>query len=555
MVKYRIDQEKSTLKRAITFVGVILIGFAIFAKQLGIDNDDGWGTGRIVILLAGLALIAAALTVLRNPEQSAKLLRFVVRNRQVLLAALIVAVIYIWVSQINVKYLRTGYHYYGQLASSFRKAQLHLQQQPSDALLSLANPYDYDLRVEKQVEDFPWDVSLYREKFYLYYGPAPALLISVLSPKMLSQIEDRHIVLVFAFGVFIYETLILLKFLARSVPQAPGWLAGISVLALGLTAPTAIMLQESKIYQAAVFGSQFFFIGGCYWLYSAITEERPNRCKLVLTGLHWALALGTRSAIAPVILYSTVITAIGIHVVYRLSVRDKLISIFSVGAPLGFAVVSIALYNYARFDSIFEFGLKYTLTNMNYLTSRNVFATSHIGPNFYNYFLHPLRLSSHFPFLNRIEYVFSSERLGGLFYISPYILFALLPAVSYEKSIAERERLNAPPAERRIQDRLLMVLFAGAAIIGAITVHLFWTTEMRYIEDFMPSLLLLATANAAVQHHRLASAPGWRSVLSVLIVLLAGITIVASTLVALKSNSLDLWVNLYDSLLRILNLK
>lgn len=543
------------IKKAMILAGCILLLFSAFAQQLGIDNDQGWGTGRIAILVVGLALAGSGFLATRYPEQYSKVVDTVWKRWYLILAVVPVVLTYLWVSQINIEYTRQHYQYYAELARSFKNGRLHLEQKPSPALLALENPYDYDLRVQADVEDFPWDVSLYKEKFYLYYGPVPALLLSVFSEGFLSQIGDRHLVITFALGLFLYEILILLRFFARSTPQPPGWLAGIAILTLGLTAPTAIMLQESRLYQAAVFGCQFFLIGGCYWVYSAITDIRPTLWKLGLAGVHWGLALGTRSAILPVLLYAAVIAMIGIYFVFRLTLAEMLLPFFAAAIPLLFAAASLAWYNQARFDSIFEFGLKYTLTNMNYLTGNDIFSARHMGVNFYNYFLHPFRLSPHFPYLFRIEYIFSSERLAGLFYIAPYIFFALLPLAPQRKAALADGMPYSRSLAASSPEFWLLVMCAGSAVIGAITVHLFWTTEMRYIEDFMPSLLLFANANVALGYNALENHVRQRQMFVLVTVLFAAITVVAGTLVALKSDSLLIWTNLGDTILRILNIK
>ena len=42
-------------------IGVVLLGMAIFAEQIGIDNDPGWGKGRMIILGLGIILISTGL--------------------------------------------------------------------------------------------------------------------------------------------------------------------------------------------------------------------------------------------------------------------------------------------------------------------------------------------------------------------------------------------------------------------------------------------------------------------------------------------------------------
>jgi hypothetical protein len=240
---------------------------------------------------------------------------------------------------------------------------------------------------------------------------------------------------------------------------------------------------------------------------------------------------------------------------YKTSAGEKLIPIFSIGIPLLVAATILAWYNQARFDSIFEFGLTYTLTDINYPQATDVFATRHIDRNFYNYFAHPFRLRPHFPYLIRIEYLPSSERLAGYLYIAPYILFALLPVFFAGRIILARKKLPSLSTLSIDPEFWLRVTSSGSAIIGAIVILSFWTVQLRYTEDFMPSLLLFATANVARGYRTLENEVRWRKFFIVVIVLFAFITIVASTLVAFKSGSQLFWVNLADSILRILNLK
>ena len=175
--------EIPVLKKAIFVAGSALLLFAIFAVQLGVDNDGGWGTGRLAILVAGLVINLVGIASIRYPEQFARSIKFLSSQKHVLIAFFIVAVMYVWLGQINLRNTRQNYQYYSELAKSFRHGQIHLAEEPSAALLALSNPYDYDLRLEAQVEDFPWDVSLYKQKFYVYWGPAPSLLLAIFSDQ------------------------------------------------------------------------------------------------------------------------------------------------------------------------------------------------------------------------------------------------------------------------------------------------------------------------------------------------------------------------------------
>ncbi len=91
-------------------------------------------------------------------------------------ALLFVLIIYVWF--ISIGPWRSRGHtsdYYSRLASSFLHGQLALEQKPDPALLALPNPYDHKARKNVPVLG---DASLYKGKYYLYFGPFPGLALA-----------------------------------------------------------------------------------------------------------------------------------------------------------------------------------------------------------------------------------------------------------------------------------------------------------------------------------------------------------------------------------------
>lgn len=44
------------MEYVIGILGVVLLGLAVFAEQFGLDNDSGWGRGRMLIF--GIVLVS-----------------------------------------------------------------------------------------------------------------------------------------------------------------------------------------------------------------------------------------------------------------------------------------------------------------------------------------------------------------------------------------------------------------------------------------------------------------------------------------------------------------
>ena len=558
------------MRKILFIAGISLLTIAVFAQQIGIDNDEGWGRKRIIILMTGLAFILVGLLIFAFQSKLAKLENYLTKFKNENLsysraaqfaffscaAAIIVFIIYVWLTQPIIKDSRGNYNYYSELAGGFKNGHLYLDEKPSPALLALSNPYDYFLRKEQNVEDFPWDVSLYNNRFYTYWGPAPSLILTIFTDSQLSRIGDHHLSLAFAYGLFLYTLLIIANFWQKSLQNAPAWMFGVLMLTIGLSAPVTIMLRDSRIYEAAIFGSQFFFIGGCYWAYSAINNNKFSVWKLAFASIHWAFALGTRVTILPAVFFSVLVTITYIFIALKPIVPKTFISMLAImGIPLLLALCGMGWYNWARFESIFEFGLKYQLTNVDYSVFRNSFSVQYMARNLYNYFAYPLTALPKFPYISRTEFLASNDRLAGLIFISPYIFLLFTPLI---RVFANPQPVKNLFTARRIQvnpQNWLSFVFAGSTLIATIIILSFYFVTMRYMEDFMPSLLLLTTILIGQEYLFLSRNAIARKTLTFIIIVTASITITASILVAIPKSEAVFMINLINSISKTLGLK
>ena len=167
------------IQRAGIFLGVVIAGGMLFANQLGIDNNAVWGTKRILLFALGLFLLAASI-LYRDDNFLGRL--FTTRTGQLYfasaLAAGLVLLAYVWWVSLGLWSPWTpSTNYYDLMATAFRHGQLALEVEPDPALLALEDPYEPANR-----EGIPvlWDATLYKDKYYLYWGPAPALFLTVI---------------------------------------------------------------------------------------------------------------------------------------------------------------------------------------------------------------------------------------------------------------------------------------------------------------------------------------------------------------------------------------
>ena len=202
--------RKVALRLLLVCLGIGMIVVAAFAFQLGLDNNPEWGPRRLQIAALGTFVIfwgsfywlsqsisrivcglAGKLAFLNRKIEGNGIAdwRFVHGIRQssfvqtlarhrtnifLVLLAFLALWSYLWILTAGrLEEWPSGKNYYNLLAQAFQNGQLHLLLEPSAELLALENPYDYHNR-----ENVPhlWDASLYQGKYYLYWGPVPALI-------------------------------------------------------------------------------------------------------------------------------------------------------------------------------------------------------------------------------------------------------------------------------------------------------------------------------------------------------------------------------------------
>lgn len=477
-------------------LGGILLMMAVFAVPLGLDNDAGWGLSRILLAAVGILLIVTNWIIVKYSQEIAKIKDVLVGLEDSRKVGLSLAIVFILISGVYFWYGTPAFEnpefrfdYYGRMAAAFKHGQVHLLDEPPPSLLALNDPYDYVLRYETGVvNEIPIDITLYKGKYYLYWGPLPSLFLIPFPEEVISQIKDKFIGYFFACGVLLYLTLFIFQLWKRTKPSLPNWFPTFFTLVTGLSIPALWMIKTAGIYEAAIFGGQFFFIGGYYWLYHALSDEKISTKKLLLGGIHWAFAMGTRLTVWPAILLGATATLLYLLKDYKLiPLRKIFISPLLFGLPLFAALLLLGWYNYARFDSVTDFGLKYQLANTDYRSFTSPFASYYIKSNLHNYFTFPVAIQEKFPFIKPTENTSSNERLAGLIYTSPWILFFIIPLLRLIfMFINKKDTAALSPSEIWF----LLSVGGGSAVMLSL-ILMFYFPATRYIEDFTPLFFLL----------------------------------------------------------------
>ncbi len=431
------------------------------------------------------------------------------RRRWISLALLFVAieVAYVFiVSAGTFDHWPTTLDYYDRLAEGFRSGHLYLLEPPRPELLAQGDPFD-------PVFAPYWlaDASLYHGRYYLYWGPFPALLLAAVKTlfRISVPVGDQFLVFAFLSISGLCGMLILDRMTRRLFAPAPFYLLASGVLAFALGCPGLHLLASSSIYMAAVTGGQAFLLLGLVFATDAVLESEvraPRAWRLAAAGTAWVLALACRITVAPTVLVLVIATAA--WTTARSSPpapapaspearwRPRARGLFWVAAPVVAGVLVLLLYNQLRFDSWLDFGVHRQLTAWKFK-----FSTRHFAANIYNYLFRRFSWSCAFPFAivpYGVPIAHAMPRwLVTAGYYTPEPVVGLLVAAPLTWAIpaAIRAGIRAWRARAEFAANRIFVWFAVAfTVMGTVTILVplgQWLATMRYLEDAAPGFLLL----------------------------------------------------------------
>jgi hypothetical protein len=397
------------------------------------------------------------------------------------------------------------------LADGFRSGRTHLTIEPSDDLLALNDPYPYENR---ESVSFLWDASFYDGKYFLYWGPTPALLLSPIRNLLPEGIGDQHIGWFFTSGLVILLLLFVQRIWARYFLELPSWSIVAPMIVAGFTPAVIWLSSRMAVYETAIASGQFFFLLGLHMLFPW-GEQKP--LHLALAGIAWAFAVGSRITLGPVVVV-LVLILLGWQFlpVYFGGKRKHVIQeVLSFLLPLIIGAGLLLWYNHTRFGSVFEFGHRYQLGRSDIrglYEDKQILSLSYFMPNLNNYLLSGVKHIQVFPYVKPVWGTYGipflkmfagneyhTEKVTGLLISTPFIFFAAIPVLagiikwwdSLDTQNSIRSRIAIPIAETKLANWYLFLTFAVA--LAWVPILLYQTCATRYLIDVTPGLILLST--------------------------------------------------------------
>jgi hypothetical protein len=464
----------------------------------------------------------------------------------VLITSVIVLTSYVWFATAGTwKIWPTSTNYYNLLANAFIQGQVSLDLEVPQELLALSNPYKVS---ERKNMDYLWDASLYKGRYYLYWGPLPAIAIAGIKLLHPQDISDNLIVFAAAVGLFIFQVLLATRIWLRSFQQLPAWTLFIGILLTGLVVPINWMIHRPAIYEAAIMSAQFFLIGGIYFAYRAFEKGRILSGWLAWASVCWVCAIASRVIVIFPVIFLLLLILIRVLRTNGTQWNPTFVrAILGLGIPMAIAAIGLGWYNFARFESVSDFGFEYALTIYNAREHKSdIFRSEYILPNTYYYLINPPTKISSFPYFRaqssgepeafgiQAPKLYYTEKVTGAIYVVPFLVFAFVPLVAKITQMVKTKKDDSSESEKDLSWAINAL--GGATVVAAITLFTYVFSMMRYYADVTPMLIAFSVVGFWYGHQAIKSSLVGRFAYTSLAVLLASISIIVPNLLALYSS-------------------
>lgn len=406
--------------------------------------------------------------------------------------------------------------YYGMLAEAFIQGKTYLPIEPPPGLASLENPYSPGAHAGLDVIG---NLSYYQGRYYMYWGPAPAVALAVLKVLGGPTAGDESVVFVAVSLLFLFSSLIILRLKRVYFGGLPLGLLIAGLVIVGTIHPMLWFQNSPSILTAAMSSGQAFLMGGVYFVVRALTDKNAGAANYAAAGALWALAMASR--LTTVASVTVLLLGVSILALRRAGStqghRTEAVNMVSLLIPFGLVLGLYGWYNQIRFGSPLETGFRYQFTEFDMsaeLERGSLFNARYLVPNTLYYLMAPVRPVSSFPFLRAVyyKYPFFTQLLArfevppehrvedatGLIFAAPSLLFAwifarqwLYGAIPRPSGSESRPIKQAGGSITHLASLGSLLLLAGLA--GVVPTFLFFYTTTRYEIDFVPLLAIVAT--------------------------------------------------------------
>ena len=406
-----------------------------------------------------------------------------------------------------------------EIVDAFEAGQVSLLDTPSEELLAMENPYDWSARRALGVT-CKWDHLLFEGKYYSYYGIAPVLLLYLPYHAITGYYfpASESILLFGALGI-VFLSLLFLEFAELLGKRIPTGMLLCTLLCIQLSSGVWYNFVNANFYEIAQASGFMFTCAGFFFLLRSrvIGEGRIRLRHIVLATFCLSMAVLCRPTLALYCIAAVIFLVFG-YIKRRgevqrdapdpeipdgrtPSMRRETVR-YLLASTLCFAVIGgiQMLYNYARFGSILDFGIQYSLTINDF--TRSQYHTDFAMIGFYNFILAFPHVTTEFPY---VLSNFSTLSTNGYYFVANTnavgLLWRALPSLGY---------LGVAPAWKTMtkqeKRQFLCLLIPTCIVIPFIIIFSIWESGygVRYGCDFAWQCILGGAAILYLLYARVA---------------------------------------------------
>lgn len=397
-------------------------------------------------------------------------------------------------------FLHDRYGPYGDLTAAFLQGQVSLLVPPDPKLALSSDPYDPDKRLPGT--EIAWDYSYYHGKYYLYFGPVPALILGCTWYYLTGGLPSLNL------EVFICSILNLIFFfcfvrslITQYFNRVPLGMECLIYILYGFSNLIPYVAGRSYMYELPIICASAFTLGFFVSILQSLRQNSRRWLWLFLASCSAGLAAGSRPTTAFLFII------LGLYWLF-LHRKPRLSTAFfkeslAVFLPAFLSVGAILWYNYARFQNPLSFGVEQILNNGGAHLNR-LFQLKNIPEGLLAYYFLPWTYDpTIFPYIKMTIMTCFPNRgediVTGLLPSFPLDILALLWPFYIRKY----------PAPERNSLTIIGILISIWAVLLAMLVSAYFALGERYALELQLPVLLLTTVTLLARRH-LGPLPTWQ---------------------------------------------
>ena len=328
---------------------------------------------------------------------------------------LILAFIEICISDSNIWNNWLNRVYSIELVNSIKegKVNIEIEEETLEILKNLNNPYDFSQFSKYDMNDC-FDIAYYNEKVYLYYGILPALIlllpINLITGEFLSISYGTLFFL--ALAAF-FTVKLVAEIIHRYFKKTPLSLVILFSIFMLFNNKLLCLMSRPYVYEFVIAAGYCFVMAGVSIFLEYLRTQRKSRLLMACILMALAVACRPPTLFISIIIFIKLLYDI-IHKIKKKQTREIVPVILIIIIPYLIVGILLMIYNYVRFENIFEFGANYQVS----VTDFRKFGTNinRILIGLSTYFISPVSLIPNFPFITAYNWV---PEYNGFYYSLP----------------------------------------------------------------------------------------------------------------------------------------